>query len=131
MPKENPTCTITQKTKGRYPNLPFVDIKEHILGKSYGLSLVLIGHTLSRKINKHYRGKDKSANVLAFPFSKKSGELFIDLETVKKQAPSFSLSYRQFIVFIFIHGLLHLKGSRHGSRMETEERKWMKKYSHR
>ncbi|HEY4486983.1 MAG TPA: rRNA maturation RNase YbeY [Candidatus Paceibacterota bacterium] len=130
MPKNNPTCTITQKTKGRYPNLPFVDIKEHILGKSYDLSLVLTGNTLSKKINKHYKGKDKPANVLAFPLSAKSGELFVDLETVKKQAPSFSLNYRQFLIFIFIHGLLHLKGSRHGSRMETEEKKWMKKYSH-
>ena len=127
--QKNETFTITQKTKGRFPNLPFADIKQAVLGRRYNLSLVFVENSFSKKINTHYRGKNKPTNVLAFPISKTEGELFINLPLVKKEAPMFSLPFPSFLLFIFIHGLLHLKGLRHGSRMGKEEKKWMKKYS--
>lgn len=119
---------IRKTTKSKLPRLPFFRIKNFVLGKEYDLSLVFIGRTLSRRLNKKYRGKDKPANVLSFPLSSQSGEIFIDSAQAKKDAPSFNVSHHQFIARLFIHGLFHLKGFAHGSRMEKGEEKVQKRF---
>lgn len=98
-------------------------LKNKILGKNYELSVVFTNSLLSRRLNRTYRGKNKSADVLSFPLSKNSGEIFIDLDTAKKEAPLFDMSFKKFVKFLFIHGLLHLKGMRHGATMERTEQK--------
>lgn len=109
----------------RKPSIPFGRIKEAVLGESYELSLNFIGKAKSRKLNRTYRGKDKATNVLSFPLSKNSGEIFIDLDTATKEAPSFEMSYKKFVGYLFIHGLLHLKGLDHGQKMERLEKKFL------
>lgn len=125
---KEPSFTITNTTKGRHPHLPFVKIKEKILGKDYAVSLVFVNDALSKKLNKKHRGKSKPANVLSFPLSKTEGEVFISCAQVKRDAPHFEMSYQSFFTLIFIHALLHLKGTRHGSTMEKEERKYLSLY---
>src|SRR5688572_6712573 len=97
-------------------------LKNKILGRDYELSLVFTNSRLSRKLNSTYRGKNKPTNVLSFPLSKKSGEIFIDQDTAKKEAKYFGMTYSNFIKYLFIHGLLHLKGMRHGRKMEEAEK---------
>lgn len=123
--------SIRNNTKGNPPTdgLPFLDIKNAVLGKKYDLSLVFIGSTLSRRLNREHREKDKPANILSFPLSKESGEIFIDIKESTKQAPSFEVPVPQFLGQLFIHGLFHLKGLTHGSRMEKEEEKIRKKFA--
>ncbi len=94
-------------------------IKEEILGKDYELSLVFCKDTLSRKLNRIYRGKDKPTNVLSFPLSKKSGEIFINTNRLDGFSPT----------YLFIHGLLHLKGMQHGVKMENEEKRILKLFN--
>lgn len=101
----------------------FKRLKKKILGKNFELSLVFADNKLSRRLNRIYRKKNKPANVLSFPLSKKSGEIFIDLVTAKLEAPARSLSYEKYVTILFIHGLLHLKGMRHGRKMERTEKK--------
>ncbi len=115
--------SVLNTTKGKLPRLPFLDIKNAALGKQYELSLVFIGATKSRRLNRIYRGKDKSTNILSFELSKNSGEIFIDLNLAKKQAKKFERKENNFIGFLFIHGLMHLKGMAHGDRMEKAEAK--------
>ncbi|MCE9517662.1 rRNA maturation RNase YbeY, partial [Candidatus Nomurabacteria bacterium] len=81
-----------------------------------------------RKLNQTYRNKDKTTNILSFVISKTSGDITIDLKQVKKDAPLFDMTYTKFLQFLFIHGLLHLKGLEHSSTMEKEEQKYMKKF---
>lgn len=119
---------ITNKTRQRIPRLPFSDIKKAILGSSYDLSLVFIGSAKSRALNKKHRCKDKSANVLSFSLGKKDGEIFIDLSQASIDSTKFGESYTNFIAHLFTHGLFHLKGLEHGSTMENEEKKVLKKY---
>jgi len=100
------------------------------LGKKFELSLVFIESRLSKKLNRIYRKKDRPTNILAFPLSKTSGEIFIDLKQSKKEFEDFGLNFSDFIAFLFIHGLLHLKGMQHGGTMERAERKFYKKFKH-
>jgi len=121
--------TIHKTIKGKPPSLPFLKIKEAVLGKKYNLELIFIGNTLSKTLNKKYRGKNKPANILSFPISENDGEIFIDLKEIKKKAELFGENYKTFTGLLFIHGMLHLKGFEHGSRMESEEIKIRKKFN--
>ena len=100
----------------------FVSTKEAVLGKSYELSLSFISSARSKALNKRYRGKNKPANVLSFPLEKKSGEILICPAEARRQAPDFGESAEHFVFSLFIHGLFHLKGLRHGGTMERRER---------
>lgn len=94
-------------------------VKQAILGKEYELSTVYAGNTLIRRLNRIYRNRDESTNVLAFPLSKNSGEIFLNLTNLK----GFSTKY------LFIHALLHLKGMQHGAKMERAENKFLKLFN--
>ncbi|MBI1974409.1 MAG: rRNA maturation RNAse YbeY [Candidatus Zambryskibacteria bacterium] len=96
-------------------------IKNKILGKKYELSLVLAKDALMRRLNRTYRGKDKSVNVLAFPLSKTSGEIFINPARVEP----FGTKH------LFVHALLHLKGMRHGAKMNKVEQQLLNGASNR
>ncbi|MCR4343036.1 MAG: rRNA maturation RNase YbeY [Patescibacteria group bacterium] len=118
-------------TKKRRPSLPWEEVKNMILKRDYNLSVVFAGNSLMKKLNKKYRKKDKSANVLSFPLSAKEGEIFINLsyphsfsskKTMAKQKK------RDRILHLFIHSLLHLKGFSHSDKMEIEEEKFLKKF---
>lgn len=115
--------TITNTTKGKLPRLPFAKIAAVVLGPEYDCSLVIISPRKSRTLNRTYRGKDAPTNILSFPLENDAGEIFIDLSTTRKGAPAFCRSYTNFVAFIFIHGLFHLKGYYHGATMERQEQK--------
>ena len=119
---------IKNTTKGKLPSLPFKDIKNEILGKNYELSLVFIGNNLSQKLNSQYRNKNKSTNILSFPLSKTEGEIFINYRLAEKEAKKYNRKFSDFIGFLFIHGLMHLKGLEHSSRMERQEKKVREKF---
>ncbi|OGD68940.1 rRNA maturation RNase YbeY [Candidatus Campbellbacteria bacterium RIFCSPLOWO2_01_FULL_34_15] len=123
MKKSEETISIKNQTKGKLPSLPFENIKNKALGKKYELSLVFIGDKLSKRLNTQYRGKNSPTNILSFPLSEDSGEIFINYKLAEKQAKKYEREFSDFIGFLFIHGLIHLKGFEHSSRMEEQEDK--------
>lgn len=125
---KDPNISISYESKGRPPRLPFVDIKEAVLGKKYELSILFASQKTSKHLNKTLRGKDKSTNVLSFELSKNSGEIILDLEQIKKEIDLYEASYKDLVGWLFIHGLLHLKGMDHGSIMDKQEEKFCKKF---
>lgn len=123
------TLSIRKTTKRKtLPEAFFLQAKERILGRNYELSLMFCGPTISRRYNALHRGKDRATNILSFPLSPSSGEILIDLATAKQDAPKFSMPEKEFTGFLFIHGLLHLKGYEHGSTMERLEKKYFSEF---
>jgi probable rRNA maturation factor len=122
--------SILNKTKGKIPNLPFLVIKEDILGKKYSLSLAFIGKEKMRELNNLYRKINKPTNILSFSLSKTEGEILICPTTVKNEIKKFHRTYPELLQFLVIHGMLHLKGMEHSSRMEIAEKKYDQKYFH-
>jgi probable rRNA maturation factor len=108
----------------------FLNIKNDILGKKYSLSIVFVDQEKSRELNKKYRNKDKATNVLSFALRKNMGELVLCSDVIKKEAASkkFGRDFDELVGFLVIHGMLHLKGLEHSSRMEEAEEKYDKKY---
>ncbi len=96
----------------------FDDIKNAILGKSYDLSIAYVSSVISKKINHERRGIKKPTNILSFALTKKSGELIICRKQVKKGT----------LGPLVIHGSLHLKGMRHGGKMDSMEKKFCRQF---
>lgn len=128
MQKDN--CTITNTTKSNLPagRLLFLAMKEAVLGEKYELSVVFASRNMMRALNKTHRGKDYPTDILSFPLSANEGEIFINLQEAKKEAKKFGRPFENFIGFLFIHGLIHLKGFEHSSTMEALEAKFRKKF---
>ncbi|PCI29630.1 rRNA maturation RNase YbeY [Candidatus Wolfebacteria bacterium] len=122
------TFSIIQKTKGTLPRVPFVAIKNAVVGEKSYISLGIIGSTRMRTLNRTYRNKDKTTNVLAFQSEKNSGDIFIDPNRSQREASKFDHTIPEHLGYLFIHALLHLKGFAHGSRMNSEEKKYMRKF---
>lgn len=114
---------ITNTTKGKLPSLPFAKMAEAVLGKDYDCSLVIVSSRKSRELNRTYRQKDTPTNILSFPLDENEGEIFLDLKKSREDAVNFDRSYTNFIGFLFIHGLFHLKGHDHSIKMENAEKK--------
>ena len=121
----------------------FEKIKQHVLGKTYDLSVAFLSPAEMRKVDKKHphptnpntltetqtkASGNKPSNVLAFPLSKTSGEILICKDTAYAQAHLYKMGKRNFVTYIFIHGLLHLQGMDHSATMENEERRIMKKF---
>jgi len=88
----------TYRTKDKLPRLPFLRMKEDILGTHYELSLACVSPAESKRLNRVYRKKNRSTNVLSFSLSKNHGEIIFDLKQAGHDAPSFNVSFRSFIV---------------------------------
>ena len=81
-----------------------------------------------REVTQRTKNKDKASNVLAFPLSKTSGEILICKATARKEAKDFHMTPEVFVTYLFIHGLLHLKGLDHSATMEHEERRVLRRF---
>ena len=119
------------------------------VGEIYGvedceLSITLTDDEHIRALNKKFRGVDKATDVLSFAFRESDepeifgadfeilGEVIISLERAKVQAEDFGHSFLREVIFLEVHGLLHLLGYDHMSdderrEMETEQKFIMSK----
>jgi probable rRNA maturation factor len=104
------------------------EIKDEILGKLYELSFAFISKNKIKELNKKYRGKDEPTDILSFPFDKKSGEVLICKEIAKIKCKKFGMTSQDYLIFLVIHGILHLKGYEHGKNMEKMETFYCKKF---
>jgi len=114
---------MTNQTRASIPRASFRAMKEAVLGKDYELGLTIVTATHIKKLNKIYRNQDRPTDILSFPLSRKSGEIYICPSATRAEAKKFNRSYDNFVPFLFIHGLVHLKGYDHGATMERIEAK--------
>ena len=98
-------------------NKNWLKLKNQVLGEKYDLSFSYAESDEMRRLNKIYRKKDYSANVLSFPLSLNEGEILIN-ETYRGN---------NYADYLFIHSLLHLSGLKHGKKMDEKELEIMQK----
>ena len=77
------------------------------------ISIAFVGGSEIKKINQAYRGEGDYF-----------GEIIIDYNQIKRQAGEFGNSARQELIFILVHGLLHLLG--YDDKTEKERKKMIK-----
>ena len=83
------------------------------------INLVLMSDREIKKLNRKFRKKDKATDVLAFPMREEGilGDIAISVETAKRNAKCFGISYKQELKRLVVHGVLHLLGYKHGKEM--------------
>lgn len=113
---------------GNLPALPYEKIKDTILGPAFQLSVSFVVPKEAQRLNKTYRQKTYIPNTLSFPLSKNSGELIICRSVARHEAKDFDLSYKNYLVYLLIHSMLHLKGFNHGSTMDILEARYLKQF---
>ncbi len=86
------------------------------------LSIVITDDAQVRDLNRTYRGKDTSTNVLSFPMQEGEfsditpgllGDVVISLDTARAEAQEAGISTDERISQLLIHGILHLMGFDH------------------
>ncbi len=110
------------------------------LNKRDGLiDLVLINDDAMKVMNAEYRKKNSPTDVISFAYldvteheAEKgdviAGDIFISVETAKKQAKKNKHDLKREMETLFVHGLLHCFGFSHKTdKQEKEMDKWAKK----
>jgi probable rRNA maturation factor len=101
-------CSLFPK-KYRFPN------------KRVGLTLLLSNNRGVKKLNKDFRNKNKSTDILSFPLSKKIkiskityiGDIIISYNFMDKPKSQNLKIFKEKVTKTFIHGFLHLLGFDH------------------
>ena len=114
------SVNIFKETEVRVPRKKVEFLFNKMLTKKDTLSVVFINSKRSKELNK-YRGKNKPTNVLTFELDKHNSEIYIDVDYVKKETDDVTNR----ILYLIIHGILHIKGYKHGDEMEALEEKYM------
>jgi len=93
------------------------------------LGILFVGDQRMRGLNRRYRGKDRTTDVLAFPMreaphssSHLLGDVVIAVPTAARQAKQGHRSLDEELTVLLVHGILHLCGYDH-ERSETEARR--------
>lgn len=128
MKADSNNLDIIKSSKGVLPKAPLGVLKDEILGKKYELTLSFVTLSEIKKLSVLYKGDATHTNVLSFPLSKNFGEIIICPDTAKKESKKFGRTYREHLIFLVIHGMLHLDGYVHGSRMESAEKLLIKRF---
>jgi len=95
--------------------------KYRFIKKKVSLTILLSNNKNIKKLNKKFRNKNKSTDVLSFPSEtkiniKKSpyiGDIVISYEFINKRKALSALEFNSKVTKIFIHGFLHLLGYDH------------------
>ena len=75
------------------------------------VSIAIVTDSTIKKINEQYRHQAKVTDVLSFVGEGDFlGEIVIDYAQIKRQAKEFNRKINDELIFILVHGLLHLIG---------------------
>lgn len=116
-----------------------------VVGKIYGcenseLSITLTDDKNIHALNKKYRNIDRPTDVLSFAFRESDepqilnaeveilGDIIISVERAKVQAEEYGHSFLREVIFLEVHGLLHLLGYDHIEESERIEMEGEQKF---
>ena len=99
----------------------FFPRKYKFIKKKISLTILLSNNKNIKRLNKKFRKKNKSTDVLSFPSEKKLniknhlylGDIIISYEFMNKPKALSNLEFKNKVTKIFIHGFLHLLGYNH------------------
>jgi probable rRNA maturation factor len=134
--------SVVDLTRSRAPKIVWEKVAQEVLDSKFEVSLVLIGEKrmagLKRKYPPHGYSRaqaedGRATNVLSFLIDKRAGEIFLCPRFIEREAPLFERSYKEHLLALYIHGLLHLKGFDHNNaaaeaRMARAEEKYLSKF---
>lgn len=101
---------------------------------SKNVNLIFVDDSRMHELNREFRGKDKTTDVLSFAMEDDDdpllGEIYISISEARRNALEYEITLTQEIQKLFCHGLLHLLGVHHPterarSLMAAKEEKYL------
>jgi len=134
-----PVLVRSQLRRTRLDQLCLARLAQAVLSsvgeKKADLGILLVGDRSMRRLNRDYRKKNRTTDVLAFPMregpgpsSALMGDVVISVPTAAQQARQLGRSLNAELTILLIHGILHLCGydhersNREARRMQQRER---------
>lgn len=100
------------------------------------ISITLVDDASIQRINKRYLSKDRPTNVISFSLQEGEfgginpemlGDIIISVDTAERDADRGFFTFNEEILFLIIHGLLHLLGYNHENTTEANIRRMRRK----
>lgn len=132
---------INNKTKSPIEKIDFKEIAKRSIQesgfnfldkKNFEISLAFISEKEIQDINRNFRKKNESTDILSFSECSKEeqlknnkdkemflGELLMCYDNIVKYSKKHNLSLEKELIKVFSHGILHLLGFKHGKKMSS------------
>ncbi len=112
-----------------------------LIGENYDaanceVSITLTDDARIHELNRQYRGVDRPTDVLSFAFNESEepqidygdeehvdqlGDIVVSVERAWEQANEYGHSFKREMIFLIVHGMLHLLGYNHIDEDERRE----------
>ena len=98
-------------------------ITEYLNITEKSIIIILTDNNQIQKLNKDFFKKNKPTNVISFPFDEKDflGEIYISVEYAAYEAKEWEVSFFYEMMYLIIHGILHLLGYDHVNSKDEAE----------
>lgn len=131
---EQEKIVIPEDWTGKIERVAEICLQEEEIDPKAEIGLMFVDNEQIREMNKTYRDKDSATDVLSFPMYEADeaiddeeeillGDIVISLERAAEQAEEYGHSLEREVMYLLVHGLLHLAGYDH---MEDDEKKEMR-----
>ncbi len=104
----------------------FIDLPEEII-----ISVAFVGEDEIKMVNKKYRKKDETTDVLSFCYEKKhdtmTGEMLLCMSVISENAKSDGIESDDELKKNITHSFLHILGFEHGEDMFSLQDRFIKK----
>lgn len=98
--------------------------------------MTIVGDRTMRRLNRDYLGKDRPTNVISFSLREGEfggisghllGDVVISADTAAREAGQGGISGYERLLFLLLHGILHLTGYDHERSGEIEAKRMARK----
>ena len=131
---EQEKIVIPKDWTGKIDRVAEICLQEEEIDPKAEIGLMFVDNEQIQEMNRTYRDKDSATDVLSFPMYEADeaiddedeillGDIVISLERAAEQAEEYGHSLEREVMYLLVHGLLHLAGYDH---MEDDEKKEMR-----
>lgn len=120
------SVTVINQTRQQLPLAFFRVAAEQCLrtlhaARGSTIGIVFVGAAAMRQLNGQYRGKDRTTNILAFPYAKRtpgrkgriSGDVVFCVSEARREAKFLGRTLKIHLAVLLVHGMVHLAGYSH------------------
>ena len=115
---------------------PWIDLFVAEMADESSLAVRFVGDRLMRRLNRQYRGRDATTDVLSFPGEvtqegRHLGDIAVSVPAARRQALRAGHPVARELKVLLVHGILHCLGYDHetdGGAMRKLERRLRKKW---
>lgn len=124
--------TFSRARIRRLSSFVLARVKGRAFERRAELSVVMTGDGEMRRLNKAFRGKDRTTDVLSFPLLEGKrlvvggkgdlplGDVVVSLPQAARQARTRGVPTRDEVDLLLVHGILHLLGYDHGTKADEK-----------